>query len=94
VTSGCGLVGSYKVVLRASGMAHGSFGDTVLSATTTTAGEQALHNLLLTTAVTRAFLDKFLTGSQDNLARWCGYFRDSHSEIWAMKKGTGHQGRS
>ena len=59
-------------MLRAPGMAHGSFGDTVLSATTATAGAQALHNLLLTTTVTRAFLDKFLTGAKGTVLDGAG----------------------
>jgi pimeloyl-ACP methyl ester carboxylesterase len=55
-----GLAGSYKVVLRAPGMGHGSFGDTPLTARTPAARLQALHNLTLTTTITRAFLDKML----------------------------------
>jgi pimeloyl-ACP methyl ester carboxylesterase len=62
-----GLAGAYDVVLRAPGMAHGSFGDALFPATSPAAQAQALHNLTLTTAVTRAFLDKKLMGAKATL---------------------------
>lgn len=62
-----GLGGSYKVELFSPGMAHGSFGDTPLSATTAEAHRQALHNLRLTVEVTRAFLDQYLKGEKATL---------------------------
>jgi dienelactone hydrolase len=52
--------GSYKVELHAPGMQHGSFGDLYLSANTAEARRTAMHNLALSEAVTRAFLDKYL----------------------------------
>jgi pimeloyl-ACP methyl ester carboxylesterase len=59
--------GSYKVKLRAPGMNHGSFGDTLLSATTPDAERRALHNLMLTVEVTRAFLDQQLKSARTTL---------------------------
>jgi pimeloyl-ACP methyl ester carboxylesterase len=59
--------GSYHIELFAAGMNHGSFGDTTLSATTSDATQRALHNLMLTIDVTRAFLDKFLKGDRRTL---------------------------
>jgi hypothetical protein len=59
--------GSYKVSLHAPGIGHGSFGDLYLSSTTDEAKRLALHNLALTEAVTRAFLDKHLKGATDTL---------------------------
>jgi hypothetical protein len=67
-----GLAGSYKVVLRAPGMSHMSFGDTPLSATSSAVQAQALHNLRLTTTVTRAFLDTFLTGAKGTVLDGAG----------------------
>ena len=64
---GNGLAGSYKVQLRAPGINHMSFLDVVLSATTEDARQRALHNLKLTTEVTRTFLDKILMGRTNTL---------------------------
>jgi len=58
---------SYKVQVRAPGMNHMSFGDALLSATTPEARERALHNMLLTMDVTRAFLDKVLKSEAQTL---------------------------
>jgi dienelactone hydrolase len=59
--------GSYHIELFAPGMNHGSFGDTMLSAATPESAQRALHNLMLTIDVTRAFLDKFLKGDTRTL---------------------------
>jgi pimeloyl-ACP methyl ester carboxylesterase len=67
-----GLAGSYNVVLRAPGMSHMSFGDTMLSATSPATQAQASHNLMLTTAVTRAFLDKAVLGAKATLLDGAG----------------------
>jgi hypothetical protein len=62
-----GLGGSYKVVLRPPGINHMSFTDVSLAATTPDAEKRALHNVRLTTDVTRAFLDKYLKGQRSTL---------------------------
>jgi dienelactone hydrolase len=54
--------GSYKVLLHAPGMTHGSFGDVYLTAPSPEARQIAIHNLELCDEVTRAFLDKNLKG--------------------------------
>ena len=59
--------GSYKVSLHAEGMTHGSFSDADLSAATAAARRIALHNLEICNDVTRAFLDKTLTGATSTL---------------------------
>ncbi len=62
-----GRGGSFKVVLRAPGMNHGSFGDAVLSAAGEVARARARHNLELTMSVTRAFLERSLKGDKNTL---------------------------
>ena len=62
-----GLGGTYKVVLDARGMNHFSFTDVSLNAATADAEKQALHNVKLTTEVTRAFLDITLEGKQSSM---------------------------
>jgi dienelactone hydrolase len=59
--------GSYKVLLHAPGMTHGSFGDAYLTAATTEARRMAIHNLQLCDEVTRAFLDKTLRAAPRTL---------------------------
>ena len=58
--------GSYRVLLNAPGLFHGSFSDDPLRAANGDAvkTEQALHNLRLTESYTRAFLDKYLQGEK------------------------------
>jgi dienelactone hydrolase len=67
-----GRGGTYHVELFAPGMVHGSFTDAVLSATTSDAQQRALHNLTLTTQVTRAFFDKYLKGATATILEGSG----------------------
>lgn len=59
--------GSYKVLLHAPGMTHGSFGDAYLATSSAEARQMAIHNLELCDEVTRAFLDKNLKGAASTL---------------------------
>jgi len=58
--------GSYDVMLKSPGLAHGSFSDYPLRAANGDPAktEQALHNLHLTQSYTLAFLDKYLKGEK------------------------------
>jgi pimeloyl-ACP methyl ester carboxylesterase len=62
-----GTGGSYKVVLRAPGLVHMSFCDTLFVAADPVAQSRALHNLMLTVSVTRAFVQKTLLGEARTL---------------------------
>jgi dienelactone hydrolase len=61
--------GSYRVLLNAPGLFHGSFSDYPLRAANGDGvkTEEALHNLRLTESYTRAFLDKYLQGEKTPL---------------------------
>src|SRR5687768_16904234 len=59
--------GSYKVLLHAPAMTHGSFSDAYLAAPSPQARQMAIHNLELCNEVTRAFLDKNLKGATRTL---------------------------
>ena len=60
--------GSYRVLLNAPGLFHGSFSDYWLRvANGGEKSEEALHNLRLTESFTRAFLDKYLKGEKTPL---------------------------
>ena len=58
--------GSYDVMLKSPGLAHGSFSDYLLRAANGDPAktEEALHNLRLTQSYTLAFLDKYLMGEK------------------------------
>ncbi len=61
--------GSYDILLRGKGMFHASFGDHLIftSANSPSDNQVALHNLQLTSTITRAFLDKFLKQTKGTL---------------------------
>jgi predicted dienelactone hydrolase len=81
------LGGSYNVQLLAPGMNHESFGDALLSATTTEARQRALHNMVLTIDVTRSFLDKTLKGEANTLFDQASY---SNPEV-KIETSSGHR---
>jgi hypothetical protein len=59
---GSAVSGAYRIRLLAAGIGYSSFGDAVLSVSTTDARQRAQLNTRLTIEITRAFLDKMLKG--------------------------------